>query len=67
MEKFLEKLKKGGGGNPRKKMLKYNYLNKDPALALVKCLDSIDEMWLRLKKAYGDPKTLLHRCNSWNL
>ena len=39
-------------------LLKYNYLN-DPALALVKCVDSIDEMWLRLKKAYGDPKTLL--------
>jgi len=29
-------------------LLKYNYLN-DPALALVKCVDSIDEMWLRLK------------------
>ena len=39
-------------------LLKYNYL-KEPALALVKCLDNIDEMWIHLKKAYGDPKTLL--------
>ena len=41
-------------------LLKYNYL-EDPALSLVKSLDNIDEMWLRLKKAYGDPKTLLHK------
>ena len=39
-------------------LLKYNYLS-DPALSLVKSLDNIDEMWCRLKKAYGDPKTLL--------
>ena len=41
-------------------LLKYNYLS-DPALSLVKSLDSIDEMWIRLKKAYGDPKTLLSK------
>ena len=48
---------------PRKMLsdlLKYNYLD-DPALSLVKSLDNIDEMWLRLKKAYGDPKTLLSK------
>ena len=41
-------------------LLKYNYLT-DPALSLVKSLDSIDEMWKRLKKAYGDPKVLLDK------
>ena len=41
-------------------LLKYNYLS-EPALSLVKCLDNIDEMWARLKRAYGDPKTLLDR------
>ena len=41
-------------------LLKYNYLT-DPALSLVKCLDNIDEMWNRLKKAYGDPKVLLDK------
>ena len=41
-------------------LLKYNYLT-DPALSLVKCLDNIDEMWRRLKKAYGDPKVLLDK------
>ena len=41
-------------------LLKYNYLS-EPALSLVKCLDNIDEMWIRLKRAYGDPKTLLDR------
>ena len=41
-------------------LLKYNYLS-DSALSLVKSLDNIDEMWLRLKKAYGDPKTLLSK------
>ena len=48
---------------PRKMLpdlLKYNYLS-DPALSLVKSLDTIDEMWSRLKRAYGDPKTLLDR------
>ena len=39
-------------------LLKYNYL-AEPALALVKSLDDINEIWTRLKKAYGDPKTLL--------
>ena len=41
-------------------LLKYNYL-EEPALSLVKSLDSIDEMWCRLKKAYGDAKTLLNK------
>ena len=33
----------------------------DPALSLVKSLVNIDEMWLRLQKAYGDPKILLNQ------
>ena len=41
-------------------LLKYNYL-KDPALALVKSMDNIDEIWIRLKKAYGDSKVLLNK------
>ena len=41
-------------------LLKYNYLS-EPALSLVKSLDTIDEMWARLKRAYGDPKTLLDK------
>ena len=41
-------------------LLKYNYL-EEPALSLVKSLDNIDEMWSRLKKAYGDAKTLLSK------
>ena len=41
-------------------LLKYNYLS-DPALSLVKSLDSIEEMWKRLKRAYGDPKMLLNK------
>ena len=41
-------------------LLKYNYLD-EPALSLVKSLDNIDEMWSRLKKAYGDAKTLLSK------
>ena len=40
-------------------LLKYNYL-AEPALSLVKSLDSIEEMWKRLKRAYGDPKILLN-------
>jgi len=39
-------------------LLKYNYL-AEPALSLVKCMDKIDEIWQRLKKAYGDANTLL--------
>ena len=41
-------------------LLKYNYL-KEPALSLVKSLESIDQIWLRLKKAYGDCNILLNR------
>ena len=41
-------------------LLKYNYL-KEPALSLVKSLESIDEMWNRLKKAYGDSNILLNK------
>ena len=41
-------------------LLKYNYLS-EPALSLVKTLDNVDEMWIRLKRAYGDAKTLLDR------
>ena len=38
--------------------LKYNYLG-NPALALVKELTDIDEIWERLIKSYGDPRILL--------
>ena len=41
-------------------LLKYNYL-KEPALSLVKSLEGIDQIWLRLKKAYGDCNILLNR------
>ena len=41
-------------------LLKYNYL-AEPALSLVKSLDNIDEMWKRLKRAYGDSKMLLNK------
>ena len=40
--------------------LKNNHLD-GPALALVKNVDDIDDIWLRLKEAYGDPKLLLKR------
>ena len=39
-------------------LLKRNHL-ADPALALVKSLDHIVEIWDRLLKAYGDPKIML--------
>ena len=48
---------------PRKMLpdlLKYNHL-AEPALSIVKSLDDIDEMWSRLKKAYGDPKVMLNK------
>ena len=41
-------------------LLKNNYLS-DPALALVKSLDDIENIWIRLKKAYGDPKVMLKK------
>ena len=39
-------------------LLKNNHL-ANPALAQVKSLDNIDEIWKRLKQAYGDPKVML--------
>ena len=41
-------------------MLKSKYL-ADPALSLVKTVDNIDELWKRLKQAYGSPKVLLKK------
>ena len=41
-------------------LLKNNYL-ADPALSLVKSLDEIDEIWTRLKRAYGDANTMLSK------
>ena len=41
-------------------LLKNNYL-ADPALALVKTLDTIEEIWIRLKKAYGDSTVMLKK------
>ena len=40
--------------------LKNNHL-QGPALALVKNVDDIEEIWYRLKEAYGDPKFLLKK------
>ena len=39
-------------------LLKHNHL-ANPALAMVNSLDDIDEIWKRLRKAFGDPKTIL--------
>ena len=41
-------------------LLKNNFLG-DPALTLVRSLDNIEEIWARLKKAFGDTKTMLSR------
>ena len=41
-------------------LLKHNHL-ANPALAMVKALDDIEEIWTRLQKAYGDPKTILSK------
>ena len=41
-------------------LLKHNHL-ENPALAMVKSLDKLDEIWDRLQKAYGDPKTILSK------
>ena len=41
-------------------VLKNNYL-EGSALALVKNLEDIDEIWERLREAYGDPKLLLKK------
>ena len=39
-------------------LLKNNYL-QEPALSLVKRLDSMDDIWKRLQKAYGDSRIML--------
>ena len=41
-------------------LLKNNLLD-GPALSLVKSVDDIDEIWARLKLAYGDSKLLLSK------
>ena len=41
-------------------LLKHYYL-ENPALAMVKSLDKIDEIWNRLQQAYGDPQTILSK------
>ena len=41
-------------------LLKNNFLG-EAALSLVKSLDDIDEIWTRLKRAFGDPKVMLER------
>ena len=41
-------------------LLKNNYLS-DPALSLVKSVDDMDEIWKRLKQAYGNAKFLLQK------
>ena len=39
-------------------LLKNNYL-ENPALSLIRHVDNIEEIWSRLKAAYGDSKTML--------
>ena len=41
-------------------LLKNNYL-EDPSLSFVKRFDQIDEIWVALKKAYGDPRIMLNK------
>ena len=41
-------------------LLKNNFL-ADPALTLVRSIDNIEDIWLRLKRAYGDTKIMLTR------
>ena len=41
-------------------LLKNNHLT-DPALSLVKSVEDIEEIWKRLKQAYGNPKILLQK------
>ena len=41
-------------------LLKNNHLD-DPALTLVRTLDDIDEIWKRLRQAYGDTRMLLNK------
>ena len=41
-------------------LLRNNYL-EDPALSLVKNIQNIDEIWKRLRKAYGDTKIMLSK------
>ena len=41
-------------------LLKNNFLD-DAALALVKTVETIEEIWRRLKIAYGDPKVMIQR------
>ena len=38
-----------------------NYHLEGAALSLVRSVDNIDEIWQRLKSAYGDPKLLLKK------
>ena len=41
-------------------LLKNNFL-EDPALSLVKSVNNIAEIWIRLKQAYGDSKIMLSK------
>ena len=41
-------------------VLKNNFL-ENPALALVRHLDDINEIWERLKSAYGDPRMMMNK------
>ena len=41
-------------------LLKNNFL-EDPALSLVKSVNDIAEIWIRLKQAYGDSKIMLSK------
>lgn len=41
-------------------LLKNNHLD-EPALSLVKGLENIEQIWIRLKRAFGDSKTMLQK------
>ena len=45
---------------PLPDLLKNNFL-EDPALKMVKPLDEFDEIWDRLKSAYGNPRLMMSR------
>ena len=56
----FEKISKKMPSSKLPDLLKHNYL-ANPALAMVKSLDKINEIWDRLQQAYGDPQTILSK------
>ena len=58
--KFMKVHKRATPTRMMADVLKNNLLER-PALSLVRSVTDIDEIWKRLKAAYGDPKLLLKR------